>query len=224
MAEEQEKNPQESQANEDILKQAEEIAGVKPEEAPAKETTSEEAPKAEAAEEKAEEAQLLDPKDVEIQKLQAENAALKEQAGAATDKFVRLMAEFDNFRRRTAKEQLDLIETANGKLLEKLSEVLDNFERAAAPENNKQKDFDAFSKGIQMIHDQFYKILTDAGLVQIDPIGQEFDPNEQEALMNQPSDTVPESHVVQVFQKGYKLKNKLLKTAKVIVSSGPASK
>ncbi|MCR5028117.1 MAG: nucleotide exchange factor GrpE [Fibrobacter sp.] len=227
MAEEQEKNPQESAANEDILKQAEEIAGVKPEEAPAAaEAEAAKAETAEAAEEapKAEEAQPLDPKDAEIQKLQAENAVLKEQASAAADKFVRLMAEFDNFRRRTAKEQLDLIETANGKLLEKLSEVLDNFERAAAPENNKQKDFDAFSKGIQMIHDQFYKILTDAGLVQIDPVGQEFDPNEQEALMNQPSDTVPESHVVQVFQKGYKLKNKLLKTAKVIVSSGPASK
>ncbi|MBS7391476.1 MULTISPECIES: nucleotide exchange factor GrpE [Hallerella] len=217
MAEEQEKNPQESAANDDILKQAEEIAGIKPEEAPAAEEKA-------AEEAKAEEAQPIDPKDAELQKLQAENAALKEQANAAADKFVRLMAEFDNFRRRTAKEQLDLIETANGKLLEKLSEVLDNFERAAAPENNQQKDFDAFSKGIQMIHDQFYKILTDAGLVQIDPVGQEFDPNEQEALMNQPSDTVPESHVVQVFQKGYKLKNKLLKTAKVIVSSGSASK
>ena len=217
MAEEQEKNPQESTANDDILKQAEEIAGIKPEEAPAAEEKA-------AEEAKAEEAQPIDPKDAELQKLQAENAALKEQANAAADKFVRLMAEFDNFCRRTAKEQLDLIETANGKLLEKLSEVLDNFERAAAPENNQQKDFDAFSKGIQMIHDQFYKILTDAGLVQIDPVGQEFDPNEQEALMNQPSDTVPESHVVQVFQKGYKLKNKLLKTAKVIVSSGSASK
>ena len=217
MAEEQEKNPQESAANDDILKQAEEIAGIKPEEAPAAEEKA-------AEEAKAEEAQPIDPKDAELQKLQAENAALKEQANAAADKFVRLMAEFDNFRRRTAKEQLDLIETANGKLLGKLSEVLDNFERAAAPENNQQKDFDAFSKGIQMIHDQFYKILTDAGLVQIDPVGQEFDPNEQEALMNQPSDTVPESHVVQVFQKGYKLKNKLLKTAKVIVSSGSASK
>ena len=217
MAEEQEKNPQESTAHDDILKQAEEIAGIKPEEAPAAEEKA-------AEEAKAEEAQPIDPKDAELQKLQAENAALKEQANAAADKFVRLMAEFDNFRRRTAKEQLDLLETANGKLLEKLSEVLDNFERAAAPENNQQKDFDAFSKGIQMIHDQFYKILTDAGLVQIDPVGQEFDPNEQEALMNQPSDTVPESHVVQVFQKGYKLKNKLLKTAKVIVSSGSASK
>jgi len=218
MAEEQEKNPQETQANEDILKQAEDLAGVKPEE-------SDEAPQDNVeenaeAEGKAAEAAPVDPKDAEIQKLQAENASLKEQADAASDKFVRLMAEFDNFRRRTAKEQLDLIETANGKLLEKLSEVLDNFERAAAPENNKQKDFDAFSKGIQMIHDQFYKILTDAGLEQIDPVGQEFDPNSHEALMQQPSETIPEGHVVTVFQKGYKLKNKLLKTAKVIVSSG----
>ena len=134
------------------------------------------------------------------------------------------MAEFDNYRRRTAKEQLDIIETANAKLLEKLSEVLDNFERASHPDNNKQKDYDSFAKGIQMIHDQFAKILSDAGLEQLDPVGEPFDPNIHEALMNQPSDTVPESHVVQVFQKGYRLKNKLLKTAKVIVSSGPVSK
>lgn len=160
----------------------------------------------------------------ELDKANAEIKALQAQVAESKDRYVRLMAEFDNFRRRTAKEQLELIDTANGKLLEKLSEVLDNFERAASPENNKQKDYDAFAKGIQMIHDQFAKILKDAGLEQLDPAGEPFDPNYHEALMHQPSDTVPESHVVQVFQKGYKLKNKLLKTAKVIVSSGAASK
>ena len=129
------------------------------------------------------------------------------------------MAEFDNFRRRTAKEQLDIIETANAKLLEKLSEVLDNFERAFAAEN-KANDLEAFEKGMQLIHSQFAKTLTDAGLEQIDPIGQEFDPNCQEALMQQPSEDIPEGHVVTVFQKGYRLKGKILKTAKVIVSSG----
>ena len=118
-----------------------------------------------------------------------------------------------------AKEQLELIETANGKLLEKLSEVQDNFERAFASEN-KAKDLEAFEKGMQMIYNQFAKILTDAGLEQIDPTGAEFDPNCHEALMQQPSETIPEGHVVTVFQKGYKLKNKILKTAKVIVSSG----
>lgn len=144
---------------------------------------------------------------------------LKQQLAEANDRNLRLMAEFDNFRRRSAKEQLELIETANGKLLEKLSEVQDNFERAFASEN-KAKDLEAFEKGMQMIYNQFAKILTDAGLEQIDPTGAEFDPNCHEALMQQPSETIPEGHVVTVFQKGYKLKNKILKTAKVIVSSG----
>ena len=146
-------------------------------------------------------------------------AALKAALAEANDRNLRLMAEFDNFRRRNAKEQLELIETANGKLLEKLSEVQDNFERAFASEN-KAKDLEAFEKGMQMIYNQFAKILTDAGLEQIDPTGAEFDPNCHEALMQQPSETIPEGHVVTVFQKGYKLKNKILKTAKVIVSSG----
>ena len=146
-------------------------------------------------------------------------AALKAALADANDRNLRLMAEFDNFRRRSAKEQLELIETANGKLLEKLSEVQDNFERAFASEN-KAKDLEAFEKGMQMIYNQFAKILTDAGLEQIDPTGAEFDPNCHEALMQQPSETIPEGHVVTVFQKGYKLKNKILKTAKVIVSSG----
>lgn len=145
--------------------------------------------------------------------------SIKAELIAAQDRNLRLMAEFDNFRRRTAKEQLDIIETANAKLLEKLSEVLDNFERAFAAEN-KANDLEAFEKGMQLIHSQFAKTLTDAGLEQIDPIGQEFDPNCQEALMQQPSEDIPEGHVVTVFQKGYRLKGKILKTAKVIVSSG----
>ncbi|OWV00164.1 nucleotide exchange factor GrpE [Fibrobacter sp. UWR2] len=161
-----------------------------------------------AAEQPAEPAAAPDP-----------TAALKAALADANDRNLRLMAEFDNYRRRTAKEQLELIETANGKLLEKLSEVQDNFERAFASEN-KAQDLEAFEKGMQMIYNQFAKILTDAGLEQIDPTGAEFDPNMHEALMQQPSETVPEGHVVTVFQKGYKLKNKILKTAKVIVSSG----
>lgn len=161
-----------------------------------------------AAEQPAEPAAAPDPTEV-----------LKQQLADANDRNLRLMAEFDNYRRRTAKEQLELIETANGKLLEKLSEVQDNFERAFASEN-KAQDLEAFEKGMQMIYNQFAKILTDAGLEQIDPTGAEFDPNCHEALMQQPSETIPEGHVVTVFQKGYKLKNKILKTAKVIVSSG----
>lgn len=195
----------------DVLKAAEDAMKMEAEVNKADETQAEataEQP-AEAAEQPAEPAEAA-PSAEEV---------LKQQLADANDRNLRLMAEFDNYRRRTAKEQLELIETANGKLLEKLSEVQDNFERAFASEN-KAQDLEAFEKGMQMIYNQFAKILTDAGLEQIDPTGAEFDPNMHEALMQQPSETVPEGHVVTVFQKGYKLKNKILKTAKVIVSSG----
>lgn len=152
------------------------------------------------------------------QPVESAEDVLKAELAAANDRYMRLMAEFDNFRRRSAKEQLDLIEVANGKLLEKFADVWENFDRAFAAEN--KGDLPSFEKGMQMIQTQFVKVLTDAGLEQIDPTGAEFDPNCHEALMQQPSETVPEGHVVTVFQKGYKLKNKILKTAKVIVSSG----
>jgi len=135
------------------------------------------------------------------------------------DKHLRLHAEFDNYRRRTAKEHMELIETANGRLLGSLSEVLDNFDRAFA-EENKTSNPEAFAKGMQLIHDQFRKVLFDAGLEVLNPMGEEFDPNSQEAFMKQPSETVPENFITTVFQKGYKIKNKILKTAKVIVSAG----
>lgn len=152
-------------------------------------------------------------------KAESAEDTLKKELEAANDRNLRLMAEFENFRRRSAKEQLDIIETANAKLLEKLSEVQDNFERAFA-EENKSQDLATFEKGMQMIHSQFAKILSDMGLEQINPVGIEFDPNCHEALMQQASETIPEGHIITVFQKGYKLKNKILKTAKVIVSSG----
>lgn len=200
----------------DVLKAAEDAMKMEAEANKAAEQAAGEAqdeadadkPAEASAEQPAEPAAAPDPTEV-----------LKQQLADANDRNLRLMAEFDNYRRRTAKEQLELIETANGKLLEKLSEVQDNFERAFASEN-KAQDLEAFEKGMQMIYNQFAKILTDAGLEQIDPTGAEFDPNCHEALMQQPSETVPEGHVVTVFQKGYKLKNKILKTAKVIVSSG----
>lgn len=148
-----------------------------------------------------------------------DSGQLEQALAKAEDKYLRLHAEFENYRRRTAREQVDFMETANGALLEKLSEVLDNFDRAFA-EENKSHDLENFEKGMQLIHDQFKKVLRDAGLEEMNPIGEEFDPNTQEAFLKQPSDSVPENHIITVFQKGYKLKSKVLKTAKVIVSAG----
>ena len=215
------KNEQEPTAEEkakfeqDVLKAAEDAMKLDER----RETSDESDSEKNSAENSSEEAAADQPADQAPESTESAEDVLKAELAAANDRNLRLMAEFDNFRRRSAKEQLELIETANGKLLEKLSEVQDNFERAFASEN-KAKDLEAFEKGMQMIYNQFAKILTDAGLEQIDPTGAEFDPNCHEALMQQPSETVPEGHVVTVFQKGYKLKNKILKTAKVIVSSG----
>lgn len=192
---------------EDVLKAAEEAMKA---EAEAKQSESADQSAEQPADAKAEEPA---PESTETQE-----DILKAELAAANDRYMRLMAEFDNFRRRSAKEQLDLIEVANGKLLEKFADVWENFDRAFAAEN--KGDLANFEKGMQMIQTQFVKVLTDAGLEQIDPTGAEFDPNCHEALMQQPSETVPEGNVVTVFQKGYKLKNKILKTAKVIVSSG----
>jgi molecular chaperone GrpE len=135
------------------------------------------------------------------------------------DKYIRLFAEFENFRRRSARENFELIANANAKLLGKLTEVLDNFNLAFDPKNKSGSQEDV-EKGIRLIYNKFKDILSDEGLTELDPVGEDFDPNLHEALMQQPSDTVPENQIIQVLQKGYKAKAKILKHAKVIVSTG----
>jgi len=144
---------------------------------------------------------------------------LSDELQDAKDKHLRLLAEFDNFRRRTAKENFDLIASANAKLLGKMTDVLDDFNLAFDPKHKTESRED-LEKGMRLIYNKFKEILSDEGLTEIDPVGAEFDPNLHDALMQQPSDTVPENHVSQVLQKGYKAKNKILKHAKVIVSTG----
>lgn len=142
-----------------------------------------------------------------------------EEIAKLKDEKLRLYAEFDNFRRRSAKESFELMATANAKLLGKLTEVLDNFHRAFEAQGKGSAE--DFEKGVKLIFGRFKEILDAEGLEEIDPAGAEFDPNLHEALLQQPSDTVPENRVIQVISKGYKLKAKILKHAKVIVSQGP---
>jgi len=140
---------------------------------------------------------------------------------AAKDKHLRLLAEWDNYRRRTVKENFDLVSSANAKLLGKLTDVLDDFNLAFDPKHKSDKLEDV-EKGMRLIYNKFKNILSEEGLTEIDPVGAEFDPNLHDALMQQPSDMVPENHVSQVLMKGYKAKDKILKHAKVIVSTGKA--
>ncbi len=149
-------------------------------------------------------------------------AKLAEELAAEKDKNLRLYAEFDNFRRRSAKESFELMATANARLVEKLCEVLENFGRAfeASKASEGKGSAEDFEKGVKLIYGRFKEILDAEGLEEIDPAGAEFDPNLHEALLQQHSDTVAENHVIQVIAKGYKLKSKILKHAKVIVSQG----
>jgi molecular chaperone GrpE len=145
---------------------------------------------------------------------------LETELAEAKDKNIRLYAEFDNFRRRTAKETFELMSTANARLIGKLIEVLDNFQRAFDPKHKGASSEDV-EKGIRLIYGRFKELLEEEGLEAIDPPqGGVFDPNLHDAMLQQPSDTVPENHVLQTVQKGYKLKSKILTHAKVIVSQG----
>ena len=155
----------------------------------------------------------------ELEQESKEYDKLQDELQDAKDKHLRLLAEFENFRRRTAKESFETIATANAKLLGKLTEVLDNFNLAFDPKHKSDKLEDV-EKGMRLIYNKFKEILSDEGLTEVDPAGEEFDPNLHDALMQQPSDTVPENHIIQVLQKGYKAKSKILKHAKVIVSTG----
>ncbi len=135
------------------------------------------------------------------------------------DKHLRLYAEFENFRRRSAKESFELVATANSKLLSKLTTVLDNFNLAFDPKHKTEK-LEDFEKGIRLIYSKFKEILEEEGLEEIDAVGHEFDPNLHEALMQRPDEKWEENKVIDVLQKGYKLKSKIIKHAKVIVSTG----
>ena len=148
-----------------------------------------------------------------------ENPKLEAELKELQEKHLRLYAEFENFRRRTAKESFELMATANARVIEKLTEVLDNFQRAFDPQN-KNASTEDFEKGIRLIYGRFKQLREDEGLEEIDPIGTEFDPNVHDALLQQPSDSVAENRIIQTVQKGYKLKSKILTHAKVIVSKG----
>ncbi|WP_366294630.1 nucleotide exchange factor GrpE [Paenibacillus sp. AN1007] len=149
---------------------------------------------------------------------QAELARLKTEAEENQQRFVRAQADFDNFRRRTQKEKEELAKYASMKLVTELVPVLDNFERAMAtvPEGT---ETESFAKGIQMILRQLETVLTNEGLTAMEAVGQPFNPEFHQAIMQVESEEHEEGIVVEEVQKGYMLKDKVLRPAMVKVSS-----
>ncbi|HMG93680.1 MAG TPA: nucleotide exchange factor GrpE [Chryseolinea sp.] len=147
----------------------------------------------------------------ELQKLQAEIAEQK-------DKFIRLYSEFENFRRRTAKEKLEMIQSANEQLIKTLLPVADDFERAA--KSFKAKD-DKDLEGFFLIYNKFKKTLDQAGVkvMELKP-GSEFDAELHEAITQIPvEDDAMKGKIVDVVENGYLLNDKVIRHAKVVVGS-----
>jgi molecular chaperone GrpE len=141
---------------------------------------------------------------------------LSGQIEALNDKYLRLMAEFDNYKRRSAKDYERLVEAANERLIKDIIEVRENFERAFKSNDQGEK----FVEGMKLNFAKLNSILQKHGVEVYAEPGHEFNPELHDALMRAPHETIPDSHITDVHEKGYKLKGKIIKHAKVVVSSG----
>ena len=151
----------------------------------------------------------------------AKISELEKERNEFKDQAVRIAAEMDNFRRRTITEKNDLVDYGNQRLLSNMLPLLDDLETAVA-HGRQSNDYEALLTGFDLILQKTVKTFAEAGVQPLeDASGKPFDVNLHEALMVMPSD-MPEGTVVQIVQQGYMFKDKVLRHAKVITSSGPA--
>jgi len=144
------------------------------------------------------------------------------------DRLLRTTADFDNFKKRAAREKIETAQYASFSLIQKLLPVLDHLEMAlaaaqpaAAPADDRR--LASFQSGVTMIQQQLKSALVEAGLEEIDATGKPFDPNIHEAVSHQESAAAAEGNVLQQLRKGYKLKDRLVRPATVIVAKTPAA-
>ena len=190
--------------------------GSEKEEANTEEVKSEEVQAEENTENNAEEDEVALLKK-RIEELEKESADIK-------NKYMYAMAEAENIRKRTAKEKIDGIKRANKGLLLSLLTFMDNFERALkAGEQDANVQGTEYYKGIELIHKQFIDFMHDNGVTEIESLGEEFDPNVHEALTIVEVPDIDKEQVVEVYAKGYKLNDELLRTAKVVVGKPQAT-
>ena len=152
---------------------------------------------------------------------------LEQQAARAEenwDRLVRVTADFDNFKKRAAREKQEAIKFANEALLQKLIPVLDHFDMAlAAAQPGQDAAAQSLQKGISMVCQQLKAALAEAGLEEVDATGKPFDPNFHEAVSQRETTNAPEGQVVQQLRKGYKLRERLLRAASVITAKQPTA-
>jgi len=143
-------------------------------------------------------------------------AQLADALAEQKDKYIRLMAEFENYKRRTAKERIELIQTAGKDVIVSLLDVLDDCDRAEK-QMAIDTDINHVREGSLLVFNKFRKILDAKGVKAMDSIGQEFDVESQEAIAEVPASPEQSGKVIDVIQKGYLLNDKLIRFAKVVV-------
>ncbi|MBC6401537.1 MAG: nucleotide exchange factor GrpE [Ekhidna sp.] len=163
------------------------------------------------------ETQILEQEEVDNQ--ENGDSLIEDELSEAKDKYLRLYSEFENFRRRTAKEKLDLISTANKDLMSELVPVLDDFERAITA-SDANEDFKTLKEGISLVHNKLNKILNLKGLKKMDvKKGDAFDDEKHEAITQIPANKKLEGKVVDVVEAGYTLGETVVRFAKVVVGA-----
>lgn len=155
---------------------------------------------------KEETAEPVETKEEQLQK------ALDEK----NDQFLRLYAEYDNFRKRSQKEKQDIYSSSKADVIKDLLPILDNFDRAA---NNTEGSYEDYKKGIDLIFNQFVEMLTKNGVESYGERGETFDPNIHNAVMTVEDDELGENQIAAVFSKGYKLGDKIVREAVVTVAN-----
>ena len=140
---------------------------------------------------------------------------LEEKLSSANDKYLRLCAEYDNYRKRTSREKTECYGDATVKCIQDILPVLDNFERAIEAECADE----GFKNGMTMIYNQFGEALKKIGVTEMEALGQEFDPNIHNAIKQEESEEYGENTVCQVFQKGYMLGDRVVRHAVVAVTA-----
>ena len=147
---------------------------------------------------------------------------LKQRAAKAEenwDRLLRTTADFDNYKKRAAREKQDAIKFANENLIGKLIPVLDALDMAlAATQNTNTEATQSLQAGINMVYQQLKSVLNEAGLEEINAAGKPFDPNVHEAVSQKETAEIPEDHVAEQMRKGYKLRDRLLRPASVVVA------
>jgi molecular chaperone GrpE len=150
-------------------------------------------------------------------------AGLQADLDRFRDLALRSQADFENYKKRAAREKEEAIKYSNSALLERLITIMDNFELGLAAAK-KQGEHSPIYSGMVLVQKQLNDLLAENGLQPIEAEGEKFDPNLHEAIAHEPSDQVPEGIVLRQSRRGYRFKDRLLRPARVVVSSGPAKK